>query len=767
MVERRRISLEGVVQGVGFRPYVHSLATANALTGFVRNDGGGVVIEVEGDTPTIEHFLAKLTTSPPPLATIRDVNVQTQTLVGERSFAIVASDARREATALSAAVAADVALCDACALELYDPSNRRYRYPFISCTQCGPRFTILDEVPYDRERTSMRAFHMCSRCADEYHDPRDRRFHAQTNACWDCGPQLSWYRLSDDSARHGDAILSAVDTIRSGEIVAIKGLGGFHLACDASNDVAVARLRARKHRDAKPLAVMVADLESVAKLAVVNAEEAVLLRSAEHPIVLLEKAGRKSKVAEAAAPGNARIGVMLPYTPLHRLLLTDVGRPLIMTSGNVSGEPMPYDDTKAFEQLREIADAFLIHDRRIANRCDDTVVRARSESRRASSMTIIRRARGYAPRAVHLREEIGAPVLGVGGHLKNTFCLAAGHSAILSQHIGDLDAADARIELAETIDSYSRMFDVRPRIIAHDVHPDYGSTCIANSVDGETRVAVQHHHAHVASCLAEHGVAEPALGAAFDGSGLGNDGAVWGGELLFVDGPRCTRLGNLGYVPLPGGDAAVLRPWRAAAAHVWNAFGDLDAGPSTWRARRTQQECAVVRQMLTKRVHSPPTSSMGRLFDAVASLVGVCDDARFEGQAAIALENIADEKDGAQYPIETSVANDRIIVDPAPVIRGVVADVVDGVSRSRIAGRFHNTVAAMIVALARDARRRTGVRRIVLTGGVFQNALLERLATTALVGHSFDVLLHVEVPCNDGGLSLGQALVAWRSIAGA
>jgi hydrogenase maturation protein HypF len=766
MLERRRISVEGIVQGVGFRPYIHRLATTSALRGFVRNDAGAVVIEVEGESSAVDRFLAQLTIAPPPLATIDRVQLEARTPTGEATFSIATSDdATDRSDELAVTIAPDAATCYACLRELFDPSDRRHRYPFISCSHCGPRLTILDTGPYDRERTSMAPFPMCGLCLAEYRDPSDRRFHAQTNACPECGPRVRFLRTTDSRLRTDDAALSAArSALSAGEIVAVKGLGGFHLACDATNRAAVTRLRARKHRDTKPLAVMVRDVGAARELGVVGDAEHDLLRSPERPIVLLEKAGNRP-VLEALAPQNGRIGVMLPYTPLHHLLLADAARPLVMTSGNLHGEPMACDDALAISRLGDVADAFVLHDRRIAMRCDDSVVRARRVEGGASSGAFVRRARGYAPRAIALNEHVRAAVLAVGSHLKNTFCIAYGRSAVVSQHIGDLETPETRVTLLEMIRTYGRLLHVVPRIIAHDRHPDYASTRVANELDADHVVGVQHHHAHVLSCLAEHGVTEPAIGVVFDGAGLGDDGAVWGGELLFAEGARCDRLGHLGYVPLPGGDAAAARPWRVAASHLWNAFGnDETALPAEWMDRGMAGELRLLRQMLHKAVHSPLTSSVGRLFDAVASIAGVCDDARFEGEAAIALEKIAARDTDRAYVVEARRAGDSLIVDPVPIIRGVVADVRMGRSAAEISAAFHNTMCAVVVAMVHDASHRTGVRRVALSGGVFQNALLERLAGTALARLGYEVFMHEKVPCNDGGLSLGQALAATRAV---
>lgn len=755
MLERRLITVEGIVQGVGFRPFIHGLATARNLRGFVRNDSSGVLIDLEGDREAVEDFLHQLTTAPPPLARIDSVCAESAEPRGYRDFAISPSDRGAERLAL---VSPDVATCDACLAELFDPGNRRYRYPFINCTNCGPRFTIVCDVPYDRPRTTMARFLMCNACRQEYEDPDDRRFHAQPVACWDCGPALELRdpRGTGRERVFGDAALAgAVEALRSGKIVAIKGLGGYHLACDTTSSAALLRLRARKHREAKPLAIMVADLETIEILCEIGEREAELLQSPQRPIVLVTKR-LPCTVADEVAPRNRYLGVMLPYTPLHHLLLTEIGRPLVMTSGNRTDEPIAFTDDDALARLGDIADLFLTHDRPIETRCDDSVMRVDW-----GGPTFLRRSRGFAPQPIRLDMPFPVPVLAVGGHLKNTFCFGKGRYAFLSHHIGDLENPAAYQALKEGVAHYSRLFDVHPDIVAHDLHRDYLSTQLAEEFDGPERVPVQHHHAHVASCMAEHGVSEPVIGVAFDGSGLGTDGAIWGGEFLLAEGAGYQRLAHLGYVLLPGGDAAVRQPWRMGAAHLWAAYGgeierlsipfleDLD--PGAW---------SLLKQMLIRGVNSPPTSSIGRLFDAVAALLDVRRVAQYEAQAAMELEMVADPDTRGSYPVDIQEDGDGWVVDTAPLIRGVVSDVAAGCSTPQIAGAFHNAICDLIVHVVEHIGHRTGVRRVALTGGAFQNALLTERTADALVIRGFEVLLHRRVPCNDGGLSLGQAFVA-------
>ena len=759
MVERRLIEVEGLVQGVGFRPFVHELATRLALRGSVRNDSTGVTIDVEGEHSALDAFLRELTTAPPPQARIERVRLEPADAAAHPDFRIESSDERR-ATAY-ARVAPDIATCDDCLRELFEVSDRRYRYPFLSCSHCGPRLTISRGAPYDRDRTTMNAFPMCDRCRAEYDDPRDRRFHAQTIACAACGPDVALYEPEadeDDRLTGESALRRAADGLTAGLIVAVKGLGGFHLACDATSSDAVRRLRERKRREAKPLAVMVPDLAGARQLCEVSDEEATLLASSYRPIVLLRKC-MASGVADEVAPGNQRLGVMLPYTPLHHLLLADAGRPLVMTSGNGSDEPIAFRNDDALIRLGDIADLMLLHDRDIVTRCDDSVVRVVN-----GSTSFLRRSRGYAPSPIALAHASWAPTLGVGGQLKNTFCLTRDGSALVSHHIGDLQNLDAYRALEDGIAHYSQMADVRPEVIAHDLHPDYFSTQFAERLSAEKRlerIAVQHHHAHVLSCVAEHGVTEPVIGVAFDGTGLGSDGAIWGGEFLLVDGLRYERLAHLSYVPLPGGDASVRHPWRAAVAHLWAAYGgDFTRAPRAFLNRLEPRQLAVVTQTITRPALAPPTSSVGRLFDAVAALLGVRMSAQFEAQAAMELESLADLACSEGYGVEIVETSEGWTIDTGSFIRGVVDRLEAQQTVAQVAGAFHVALARAAVDVVRRIAARTSIRRVALSGGVFQNARLTDDLTRGLVRAGFNVLVHQRVPCNDGGLSLGQAYAA-------
>ena len=755
MVERRLIAVEGVVQGVGFRPYVHRLAAANALSGLVRNDAGGVLIDVEGDASRIDEFYRLLTVEPPALATIGRMRMESATPRAYRDFSIAESDASAR-DRFAATIPPDAATCDACLAELFDAGNRRFGHAFITCTDCGPRFTIVHATPYDRERTSMAAFALCASCKREYDDPADRRFHAESIACPQCGPTLVAHGGTDDDARHigPRAVEEAAAVLRAGGIVAIKALGGFHLACDATVESTVQRLRHRKHRPAKPFAVMVRDALAAALLCELSPAEREALESPARPVVLSRRRA-DAAVAESLAPHNSALGVMLPSTPLHHLLIAALERPLVMTSGNRGGEPVVTDEASAIAALGDIADLFLTHDREIAVRCDDSVVRIVAGRTRQ-----VRRARGYVPQAIQLALPVPGVVLAVGGHFKNTVCVAHGASAQLSAHVGDLETAAARDAMRRTIDDALRIARVRPSAIAHDLHPEYASTRVAEAYaaahDVVRRVPVQHHHAHVAACVAEFGVREPVIGVAFDGSGLGSDGAVWGGEFLVVDGARFTRCGHLGYVPLPGGDAAARRPWRSAAAHL----ARVTAGRATFRPPDiADDEWALVAQLIARPEHTPRTSSVGRLFDAVASLLGLCHVASFEGEAAMALESAAGSRVSSRYSI-TLGGGTCWTADPAQIIAGVVADLACQRDRAEIAAAFHGAMRDLVLLGCERIREETGLHIVVLSGGVFVNKLLAESALEALTARRFKVLLPRMVPCNDGGLSLGQAYVA-------
>ena len=741
---RVRVHVDGIVQGVGFRPFVHTLAHELGVAGSVRNTGDGVDIEAEAPAAVLDAFVAALRERAPVLARVDRVDVVPAAANGDSGFVIDLSAGGGPRRTL---VSPDTATCAQCLVEVRDPAERRYRYPFTNCTNCGPRFTIVTDVPYDRAATTMAGFPMCAPCRQEYDDPADRRFHAQPVCCRDCGPRLT---LSDAGGPvPGDPLTAAAALLRSGAIVAVKGLGGYHLAVDAADEAAVARLRGRKHREDKPFAIMVADLDTVRAWCEVDAAEAALLTGVRRPIVLLRRRA-DAALAGSIAPGNRYVGVLLPYTPLHHLLVAEVGRPLVLTSGNVSDEPIAYVDDEARERLAGIADAFLSHDRPIRMRTDDSVVRVVRGKPQP-----VRRSRGYAPEPIRLPIECARPVLAVGAELKNTFCLARGRHAFVSHHIGDLENVETLLSFRDGIRHFGRLFDVEPEVVAYDLHPEYLSTKYALDLDGVELVGVQHHHAHIAACLADNGETGPVVGVAYDGTGYGTDGTLWGGEILVADLQGFRRAAHLAAVPLPGGAAAIRAPWRMAAAYLRSAYGaDLPAGLAV-RTRNAGPWDAVL-ALADRGVNAPPTTSAGRLFDAVAALVGVRDEVRYEGQAAIELEQCADSGERAAYPMSFAAG----VLDGADLIRAVVSDLGRAVPPPVISARFHRGLAAATVHAAATIARAESLDTVALSGGVFQNVLLLTLVADDLEKQGLRVLTHTQVPCNDGGISLGQAAVA-------
>ncbi|HWB32367.1 MAG TPA: carbamoyltransferase HypF [Acidobacteriaceae bacterium] len=748
---RRIVSVRGIVQGVGFRPHVYRLALRHGLTGCVRNTAAGVTVDVQGIEATLDRFLRELQDEAPPLARILSLSVEECPSEPANSFVIEASDSCESATAL---VSPDIATCTDCLKELLDPQDRRYLYPFINCTNCGPRVTILRRVPYDRANTSMAAFPMCGDCQREYDDPASRRFHAQPNACRRCGPGL---RLTDrnGAAVADDPIAATVESLRAGEIVAIKGIGGFHLAVDAGNATAVAELRHRKRRAEKPFAVMVSSLASAEMLCELTAEDSMLLQSPQRPIVLLPRRTDASLPCEIA-PGSPNIGLFLPYTPLHHLLFVRGGfTALVMTSANLSEEPICIDNDEALRRLGEIADRFLLHDRDILQRCDDSVVRGGS-----ASLQVLRRSRGYYPMPVELAGE-QPPVLAVGGELKNAVCALKGPDAFLGEHIGDLENLEAYQAFQQSIHRLKDMLQWQPEAIAHDLHPAYFSTQWALEQNQVRTIGVQHHHAHIASCMAEHGLEGPVIGIALDGTGYGTDGTVWGGEVLVADLAGFRRAAHLACVPMPGSAQAIREPWRMAVAYLEE--GCCDWSPSLLPGI-AELRIEFVRQLARRQIRSPLTSSCGRLFDAVGALVCGRHMASFEAQAAIELEACCDMEAGDEYPLPIQHSNDCLTIETAPLFRQIVDDLAHGVSRFVISGRFHRGLAAAFASVVRSITRETGIRDVCLGGGCFVNAYLQDQLTMRLRDGGLRVFIPVQVPCGDGGLSLGQAVIASRRI---
>jgi len=762
-LQRLAVHAEGVVQGVGFRPFVYGLATELGLTGWVKNSSAGVSVEVEGDRPALEQFIARLQADKPNHSRLTQVDVDWLSPCGYSHFEIRDSQNQGSKTAL---ILPDLATCPDCLREMRDPSDRRYRYPFTNCTHCGPRFSILRSLPYDRPNTTMAGFQMCRACQAEYHNPRDRRFHAQPTACPACGPQLAlWDRAGNMLATGDDALLAAADALCRGDILALKGLGGFHLMVDARNGGAVHRLRRRKHRPDKPLALMYPSLTAVKQDCWVSELEASLLTSPAAPIVLLERRP-EADLPPAIAPGNPNLGVMLPYTPLHHLLLEELEFPVVATSGNQSSEPICIDETDALRRLGAIADVFLVHDRPIARPVDDSIVRVM-----AGEPGVLRRARGYAPLSLSLPPTLAAEdavVLGVGGHLKNTVAVAHHRTLILSQHLGDLENLPTVARFREAIAQLTALYDVQPQAIGCDAHPDYHATQFAHTL-GATVIPVQHHYAHVLACLLENQVEPPVLGIAWDGTGYGLDGTLWGGEFLQVPAAAAApaagfvRFGSLAPFRLPGGELAVREPRRSALGLLVSCLGEAAWSLDQLAPLRAFEsgERSVLRTMVERELNSPLTSSAGRWFDAVASLLDLCQVSTFEGQGAMALEAaIAGYATDAHYAYTLEAdPQGRWLLNLRPAISEILADQQRGVPVSAIAAQFHNTLVAGMVALARKA----GVEAIALTGGCFQNRYLLEHAIKGLQAAGFKVYWHRRIPPNDGGLAIGQVAAVLRS----
>jgi hydrogenase maturation protein HypF len=742
---RKLIKARGIVQGVGFRPFVYRLARAHGLTGYVANSSAGVTVEVEGEPAAIERFLGEFRDQAPVLSQIDAVSVVDVAPAGDTEFGIRQSG---EESGQFVLVPPDIATCEDCRRDFTDPANRRYQYPFTNCTNCGPRYTIIEDIPYDRPATTMSVFPMCEACRGEYENPADRRFHAQPNACPVCGP---WLELWDGDSLAGarrNALDQARELLRDGRIVAIKGLGGFHLACDAENDSAVRRLRQRKRRSDKPFALMARDLEQVDRFCRVSEPERAALLSPRRPIVILDRRP-EAAISPAVAPGNNTAGIMLPYTPLHHLLFDGDLNILVMTSGNISEEPIVSRNEEVRPRLGGLADSYLLHNRAIRTRVDDSVVRVYAGGER-----VLRRSRGFAPLSIELGMSV-PQVLATGAELKNTFCLTKDHYAILSQHIGDLENFETLEFFEETLAHMRRFFRVQPVAVAHDLHPGYLSTRIALGMSGLARVGVQHHHAHVAACMAENHLRDRVIGVAFDGTGYGTDGQVWGGEFLVCDYAGFERRAHFRYVPMAGGDVAIREPWRMALAWLREAFG-AELPDLPFLASVPDRKRAVVDAMLARGVQTVATSSCGRLFDAVAAILGLRLETNFEGQAAIELECIAAPDVDDSYPYEA----EGTAIDFRPTIQHVVADVKQGVLPGVVSARFHNTVAAVVAGTCQRIRTAEHLNGVCLSGGTFQNRRLTERCLRLLSVNGFEVYLHAHVPPNDGGISLGQAVIA-------
>ena len=759
--QRLRVVIRGAVQGVGFRPFIYRLATGLKLVGWVNNSPQGVFIEVEGPRPTLEEFLLRIEREKPPRAFIQSLEPSFLDLTGFTGFEIRPSDESGTKTAL---ILPDIATCPDCLAEIFDPSNRRYLYPFTNCTNCGPRFTIINSLPYDRPNTTMKDFIMCPACRAEYENPLDRRFHAQPNACPVCGPRLElWCPAGNTLAAGHDALKDAVQALRQGEIVAVKGLGGFHLMVDARNEEAVARLRQRKRREEKPFALMYPSLDALKADCLVSPLEERLLTSPESPIVLLRRREGQSALAAGVAPRNPYLGAMLPYTPLHHLLMAELGFPVVATSGNLSDEPICTGEHDALHRLGDIADLFLVHNRPIARHADDSIVRVM-----AGREMVMRRARGYAPLPIHLKEP--APtVIAVGGHLKNSVALSVGNDVFVSQHIGDLETAQAYTAFTRVIEDFQRLYAASPTDVVCDMHPEYLSTKFAHAY-GLPMLPVQHHYAHVLACMAENDLDGEVLGVSWDGTGWGPDATVWGGEFIETPptGNDFKRVAHLRTFRLPGGDKAVREPRRTAMGLLYELNGDRAFSMKDLLPVQacTGRELDVLGMMLRRGFNSPVTSSAGRLFDAVASLVGLSQQMRFEGQAAMELEfalagiDTHESYDFALTEPKHDADNQSLVVDWSPTIEEIIEDVRRGVAPGEVSARFHNTLVEMIVAVA----RRSGLERVVLSGGCFQNKYLAEHAIKRLKAEGFRAYWHQRIPPNDGGIALGQVVAAARGI---
>ena len=770
MKQGLRVHITGIVQGVGFRPFVYNLATRHNLKGWVKNTSAGVDIEVDGDDEALNLFLRQLRDEAPPLSRIDEFSASFQPANGFRSLEILHSEAVEGAFQ---PISPDVSICPDCLRELFDPNDRRYRYPFTNCTNCGPRFTIIKDIPYDRPKTTMASFPMCRDCEREYTDPSDRRFHAQPVACPVCGPQVTFEGLNVGTmASSGDAIAETCKSLANGQIVAIKGLGGFHLACDATNAQAVTELRNRKLRVDKPFAIMMPDIAAVEQHCFVSDLERDLLLSSARPIVLLKRKP-ESNIVQEVAPRQDWIGVMLPYTPLHYVLFNDENTKLtalVMTSGNLSEEPIATGNDEARERLSSLADAFLMHNRDIHTRCDDSVVRVFDEHRISDiddriSIYPIRRSRGYSPFPVKL--PFDAPqILAAGSELKNTFCITNKNYAFLSHHIGDMENYETLRSFEEGVEHFEKLFRVKPEAIAYDLHPNYLATRYAlERAERENiqAIGVQHHHAHIAACMAEHGLdgTHTVIGVAFDGTGYGEDGAIWGGEILIADYKSCQRRFHLEYFPLPGGDAAVKKPARTALALLWSLGLDWDEKLSPV-AEFPERDQIILRAQLGRKINTPLTSSMGRLFDAAAALAGVRQQVNYEGQAAIEFEALADVAEGGRYPF--GLDQDQVRVGSA--VKALLNDAMAGMPVSKISAKFHNGLAQTVLENCSRIRSETGIDEVALSGGVWQNITLLGRTLSLLKEDGFRVYIHREVPANDGGLSLGQAVIAAARIRG-
>jgi len=751
VIKRVRYLFSGVVQGVGFRPFIYRMAISHSLSGFVQNRPDGVVVEVEGPADAIHSFMSSVNKDPPPLADISGISSEEVEIKNDKAFRIIESEAGGPGRVH---ITPDIATCDDCLKELLDPADRRFRYPFINCTNCGPRLTIIKDIPYDRINTSMSCFPMCALCQEEYENPADRRFHAEPNACPACGPELALLDGKGKPLSDRDPLEKVIKLLLAGYVVAIKGLGGFHLAVDAANDEAVKRLRSRKFREEKPLAIMVRDLETASRISMIGKEEEHILLSPQRPIVLAKKR-EGDTISHAVAPGVSDFGIMLPYTPLHHMLLEQHFHALVMTSANQVDEPICIENREAIKRLDDIADYFLVHNRDILVRCDDSIATVSCGKRR-----IIRRSRGFAPIPITLTKSY-PPILALGPQMKTTICILKGNLAFLSPHIGDMETPEARDFYQESLTLMQKIAECEPGIVACDLHPAYYTTMIAEGLSASRVIRIQHHHAHIVSSMAENGIEGEVIGIAMDGTGYGTDGTVWGGEFLIASESNFTRIGHVANYLLPGGEKAIKEPWRIAVSLLKQAYGDdwpgiaesLDIVPH-------KSFYETMDRIMTQRFNSPMTSSLGRLFDGVAAILRLRRKVTFEGQAAMELEALAKGKTGSFLQFNIEEAGDVIHLDFSPMIRGIVAALRAGRSREELALSFHLTLQAAFCKMARTIRDKTGLNRVVLSGGCFQNRILTEGTVAELEKAGFEVFFHKAIPTNDGCISLGQAVCA-------
>lgn len=747
-----RIEITGIVQGVGFRPFIYNLARKCHLSGYVLNDTNGVEIEVEGKKSDLDEFLLQIKNVPPPQSRIVQLKVEKIPFMGYQNFVIKKSEKKDTKTVL---VSPDLATCDDCLNELSDPQDRRFGYPFLNCTNCGPRLTIIQDIPYDRDKTTMAVFKMCPDCNQEYHNPQNRRFHAQPNACLACGPRLILMDNKKNIVPATDPIVCSIELLKKGYTVAIKGIGGYHLACDATNKDAVSNLRKRKYREDKPFAVMAKDLKTIQRFCYVNPFEKKLLHSVRRPILLLKKKN-VNLIAPDVAPFQKKWGVMLPYSPLHHLLLTKSNLILVMTSGNQSDEPLAYEDKDAFQRLNSIADYFLMHNREIYRRCDDSVT-----SVWKGEEMILRRARGYVPLPLKVDLNFRKHILASGAQLKNTFCLARDNFAFLSTHIGDLENFETLDFYLKEIERFKKLCSVKPEIIAHDLHPEYLSTKYALSFPNVKKIPIQHHHAHIVSCMAENKISQKVIGVAFDGTGYGEDKTIWGGEFLLADLKEYQRVAHFKYISMPGGEMAIKNPWRMALSYLYACYGENFLNLYLEFVKKLDwNKWEIIKKMLDQKINLFPTSSVGRLFDGVSVLLNWREVTNYEGQPAIELETLADENIKGKYLFEITKEKDIFIIHPELVIKGVVQDLMKKEKKSQTAAKFHNTMVQIINEVCLTLRKEHDLNFVCLSGGVFQNMFLLDKTHELLTKSKFKVYTHHKVPPNDGGISLGQAVIA-------